>query len=110
MNKQNWGNVTIKVSTQALKQQADEVSRRISSLTTRFAELERVVRSTRSYWIGDAGEMHRGVYEEQKEDVTEMLLRLREHPTDLLKIAGIYEETEAKQVESLMTLEENVIV
>lgn len=109
MSGQNWGNVTIKVSTQALKQQADEVSRRISNLTARFAEMESVVRSTRGYWVGPAGDMHRSVYDEQKDDVQEMLRRLREHPTDLLKIAGIYDATEKKLENSFQTLEETVI-
>lgn len=109
MSGQNWGNVTVKVSTDVLKRQANEVSRRISSLTTRFVQLESVVRNTRGYWIGEAGEMHRSVYEEQKEDVELMLRRLKEHPTDLLRIAGIYEETEAKQVDLFQSLEENVI-
>lgn len=110
MSGQDWGKVTVRVSTQALKQQADEVSRRITSLTARFAELENAVRNTMRYWIGSAGEMHRSVYEAQKDDVEEMLLRLRDHPVNLLKIAGVYDETEARQAERLQALEENVIV
>ena len=38
--------------------------------------------------------MHRSLYQEQKENVDEMIRRLKEHPQDLLTIAQNYVQTE----------------
>lgn len=106
---EGWGGVTVKVSSAELKRQADEVSRRIESLTVRFAELERAVRSTRGYWLGEAGEMHRAAFEDQRGELQEMLQRLRRHPVELLQISGNYERTEQRVTETISTLDETVI-
>lgn len=42
--------------------------------------------------------MHRKIYKEQRSQVDEMMKRLKEHPSDLLKIAGIMDNVE-KEVE-----------
>lgn len=88
------GDVTIKVRPADLRQKAAEVSDRIEKVTALFAEAERLVQSTRGYWIGEAGEAHRREYLEQRDNITEILRRLRVHPTDLLKISGNYIEGE----------------
>ena len=59
-----------------------------------FEDLERIINRTNYYWIGEAGDMHRSLYQEQKENVDEMIRRLKEHPQDLLTIAQNYVQTE----------------
>lgn len=110
MNAQSWGTVEIRVSTSELRRQAAEVSRRVQSLATRFSELERTVSGTKSYWIGEAGDLHRQLYAERKDDIETMLRRLREHPVDLLKISGNYEQTEETVATSFGTLRGDVIL
>lgn len=62
------GNVTVKVTPEVLKQKAAEVSQQIRVLDSLFKQLESKVNGTRSYWVGEAGEMHRRAYIEEKKE------------------------------------------
>ena len=48
------------------------------------------------YWNGEAAELNRKVFLEQKEDMEEILTRLKEYPATLRKVANIYREKEEK--------------
>ncbi len=109
MSAQSYGPVEFKVTTEALKTQAGEVTRRIERVVQCFEELAQTIRGTHSYWIGEAGNLYRRSYEERKDDLNEMFNRLKEHPKDLLQIAGIYEEGEQKVTESFSALQTNAI-
>lgn len=109
MDGQSWGPVEIRVSTAELRRQAAEVSRRVESLAARFSELENTVNSTKGYWIGEGGELHRRFYAERRDDIEAMLRRLREHPASLLKISGNYEQTEEAIADSFGTLRGDAI-
>ncbi len=103
------GGVTIRVTPERLKTQADEVSRRIIQMKRLFGELERVIGNTRSYWIGEAGNRHRQAYTERKDELETMFTRLEEHPRDLLQISGNYTQAE-NEIESMVSaLETDVI-
>lgn len=84
------GEVELRVSPEVLQQKAEEVSGEIRKMADRFDEMEQIVNRTSYYWIGEAGDLHRKLYKEQKETVDEMIKRLREHPDDLLMIAQRY--------------------
>lgn len=94
------GDVQIKVDPAVLVSKAEAVSGSIRSMEQYYSELERIVSRTSYYWIGEAGDMHRNIYKEQKAQVEEMLKRLREHPADLTAIAQTYENVES-QLQSL---------
>ena len=53
--------------------------------------------------------MHRKLYQEQKENVDEMMRRLKEHPQDLLTIAQNYVQTETSVEEIANQLSGDVI-
>lgn len=103
------GNATIKVSTDVLVTKAQEVTQRINSMSNCFDDLETVIGRTSYYWIGEAGDMHRKLYQEQKEDVAEMMKRLKEHPKDLIAIAQNYSEAEKSVTEVANILSGDVI-
>lgn len=103
------GSVTVKVSPEVLVTQAEEVRRLGKDMKNRFENLQNTIERTRGYWIGDAGELHRKLYDEQKDDVDKMLRRLLEHPDDLLAIAGNYREAEKINVASTSVLDADVI-
>lgn len=94
------GDVQIKVDPAVLVSKAEAVSGSIGSMEQYYSELERIVSRTSYYWIGEAGDMHRNIYKEQKAQVEEMLKRMREHPADLTAIAQTYENVES-QLQSL---------
>lgn len=99
----------LKVTPQQLKSKAEQVTKEIGEMSRAFEELTRTVSKTSHYWIGEAGDTHRDLYEKKKDDIDEMLRRFREHPTDLLTMAGVYEQTEIKVTEISMQLPEDVI-
>jgi WXG100 family type VII secretion target len=84
------GSVQIKVSTDVLNAKAQSVSKSITAMENCFEELGSIVSRTSNYWIGDAGEQHRKMYNNQKSHVDEMMARLKEHPRDLLTISQTY--------------------
>lgn len=88
------GEVHIKVNTAVLNDKAQTVSKSISNMASCFEQLERIINRTSYYWIGEAGDLHRKIYQENKQQIDEMFKRLKEHPTDLMTIAQTYEVAE----------------
>lgn len=88
------GDVFIKVRPEVLVEKSQEVSASIRKMASCFEDLERIINRTSYYWIGEAGDMHRRLYQEQKENVDEMMRRLKEHPADLLTISQNYVQAE----------------
>lgn len=103
------GSVTLRVTSVQLKQKADEISIDISEMTAMFDALADKISRTSYYWVGEAGDHCRSLYEKDKEKIAEMLMRLKEHPRDLLRMAQIYEEVERKAERISSALPENVI-
>ena len=103
------GIATIKVSTEALEAQAEEVRRLGNDMTIRFNTLQETMDKTLGYWIGEAGDLHRKLYNEQKDNVAQMLVRLLEHPDDLLAISENYKAAEKVNVQAATLLDEDII-
>lgn len=96
------GEVHVKVSTEILNQKADSVNKSILVMENCFQELANIMDRTGYYWIGEAGEQHRRMYAEQRQNVDEMIRRLKEHPRDLQAISQNYVVTE-KAVQEIAT-------
>ena len=90
------GNVHIKVNSAVLNAKAQNVSNSIKNMSNCFDQLETIINRTSYYWIGEAGDMHRNIYKEQKSQIDEMMKRLKEHPADLITIARTYESAESE--------------
>ena len=103
------GEVRIKVSTEVLRDKAQNVTGSIRSMENCFRDLESIVNRTGYYWIGDAADQHRRIYNEQRESVDEMIKRLKEHPRDLLAISQNYDFAEKQAAEAGSRLPGNII-
>ena len=86
--------ITLKVKPEVMKSKANEISSSIKSIDKELKEITRVVLGTKKYWEGDASNQHQKNYVTIKDDIPKIIKRLEEHPTDLLKMAGLYEEAE----------------
>ena len=104
------GNFELKVEPSVLKSKAMEVDRLAGNMERHFRQMEGYINSTRNMWIGEAGDLHRSLYDQQKEKIYEMLQRLKEHPRDLMMMAGVYEEAENTNEEAASLLRGDVIV
>ena len=103
------GEVRVKVSTEVLRDKAQNVTNSIKNMGNCFSELESIINRTVYYWIGDAAEQHRRIYREQRESIDEMMKRLKEHPQDLLTISQNYDLAEKQTAEMINRLPGNII-
>lgn len=102
---------TIKVSTDQLLSKADLVNARIDDVNRCLEQMKNKVQSSRNYWIGEAGDLYRKVYEEKEPMLEEILKRFEEHSKDLVNMAKNYENAEQVIEETMVQqLPDNVIV
>lgn len=92
MTEGNTGDITLKAAPDCMREQAHSVAEQISAMADAFEELAAVTSRTSHYWIGEAGDHYRTLYEESKEEVRTILKRLKEHPGQLMQVAQIHEE------------------
>lgn len=105
----NASGVEIKVQPEVLDAKAQEVTTAIAQMERLFDAALNTVSRTQYYWIGAAGEVHRKAFEDQRDDITAILNRLKEHPVDLQKIANTYRETERALTEAASQLSSDLI-
>ncbi|MBO5303962.1 MAG: WXG100 family type VII secretion target [Lachnospiraceae bacterium] len=102
--------ILLKVSLDKMKSKSTELKNQISNIETNWKNLANVVRKSKSYWQGEASDLHRKYLEECEDEMKEILKRLKEHPSDLLIMMGIYDEAEKKAQQLANTLPDDVIV
>lgn len=105
----NSYNTKIKVATDILVSRAGDATQKINAMDNRLKEIAQVVKGTRSYWIGDAGDTCRNQYESEQAQINELIERLKKQPKTLLSIAGVYVDTEREAVNVSTPLPDNVI-
>lgn len=87
-------NITLKVTPEVLKAKASQVENDIKTLEMHFNGIQDIMAKTCGYWVGAAGDKARTEFNNQKECADRIVKRFREHPVELLIMAGIYEEKE----------------
>lgn len=92
----NSKNIKMNVLPNELDMKAQEAATAIYEMEQLLANVQDTVNRTEYYWNGEAAELNRKVFLEQKEDMEEILTRLKEYPATLRKVANIYRETEEK--------------
>jgi len=103
------GEVKVKVTPGELEAAADGVTQKLRGMRESLGSLEQIVARTKGYWIGEAGDLHRRLYEEERESVEEIMRRLEEHPVDLRMIACNYVTVEQKVRAVAESLPDDVI-
>ena len=89
-------NGTLLVSPEEMTKAASALSTQISNMDECFRQMKTTMQQTVSYWVGEAGEAHRKLYEKQIEKTQEIIARYNEHVKDLNAMAGVYSEAEMK--------------
>lgn len=100
----------LKVSTAELKQKSNEITGQINKIESCWKQIDEIISKSKSYWVGEASDDHQKYRKEVSEDARKVIKRLREHPEDLLKMAGVYEEAEQKAVALAQALPDDVII
>lgn len=104
------GDVTIKVTPEALYAKSQNIASILKKVEGNFGNMKVVMDKTGSYWIGEAGDAHREKYQEMIPETEEIIRRLQEHVRDLNEMAGIYQETEREVTEITELLPADVIL
>ena len=104
------GSVSLKVTPEVLTSKSSDVANRVSKMKTYFDDLQSLVQKTSGYWEGEAGDKHRQMYKELEDEIEEILLRLGEHPVDLVTIAQKYSDVELKIQEEIQSLPGDILV
>ncbi|MCI8785328.1 MAG: hypothetical protein HFI84_01565 [Eubacterium sp.] len=102
-------NIQLKVSPEVLHAKAQEISGQIHTIENNWRRMYDLIQNSKSYWQGEASENHRKYLKENDEETNKLLKRLREHPIDLQKMAGVYVEAEQKAVQIASALPDDVI-
>ena len=102
--------IVLRVSPELLRSVAEQVQSVVGSMRGHFESVEEIAEKTRGYWNGDAGERGREGYFSFQDEINTILARLEKHSIDLLKIAGIYENTERTIAEFNSELQTDRIV
>lgn len=100
----------LKVTPDVLKTQAQTIQNEIGVIEKQWSNIETLINRSKGYWEGDASQQHINYYGEIKEPVMQVIKRLKEHPTDLLKMAGIYDAVEKEAAGLTNSLPDEVII
>ena len=92
----NSKDIKMNVLPNELDIKAQEAATAIFEMEQLLANVQDTVNRTEYYWNGEAAEINRKVFLEQKEDMEAILSRLKEYPETLRKVANIYRDTEEK--------------
>lgn len=98
-----------KINTDQLTAQANKTTDIILKVEKRFETLKEILESTSQYWEGEAGDAYRRLYPGYEDDIIEIFKRLKEHPQDMLHMAGIYDVAERASVDAANVLPVDVI-
>lgn len=101
--------MVLKVSPDELKKKSGEISKEIGSIEADFEKIDQLVTGTKRYWEGDASNQHIKSYTKMKDDIKNIIKRLKEHPVDLEKMAGVYEQTEAAASQAASALPTDIL-
>jgi WXG100 family type VII secretion target len=100
----------LRVTPSQLKTKANEIQDQINDFEGSWNRISEIIRNSKGYWVGDASNAHQKAFNDCQTDVLLIIKRLKEHPADLLNMAGIYEDSENKASDLAQALPDNVIV
>ena len=102
--------VSLRVSPEVLVAKAETVLKDMLVLKQALQRVEQKIDGTSAYWNGEAGEQYRQIYNEQREDIRNILNRLQSNPARLKQIGESYIDTDKQVNEIAETLLGNVII
>ncbi len=99
---------TLKVTPEEMQNLAGEMRTEIAEIQRNLNNIEREVSNTKVYWRGDASDKHVSNYQEIAPQGQTLIANLNTAPDDMLKIAGLYTETEEAIQQITATLPDDI--
>ena len=97
--------IILQVDPELLKRKSADITNKIGEIERAFGAIESRINATRGYWTGDSSEK----YQKYFKDMKQVTKRLKEHPKDLLDMAGLYVKGESAASEIATALPADVI-
>lgn len=101
--------IILKVSPEDMKKKAEKIQAEIDTMRKNWNRIDEIIGKSRSYWEGAASLKHKHHKSKLEDDWSYILNRLKEHPEDLLKMAGVYEKSTQKAKKLANVLPKDVI-
>lgn len=102
--------IRLKVNTEELRRVSELISKDITVADDSFRDIYSIIDNSISHWEGEAADMARKMFNKKKNDVDTVIKRLKEHPTDLMRMAGIYDVAEKQSIDAGNVLKTDVII
>ncbi len=102
--------VVLKVSPELLVKKAESILNDVVVLKQALERIEQKIDGTRSYWNGEAGEQYRQIYNEQRQEIKNIISRLEENPKRLMVVSNQYRDVDKEAAQAIDELMGNVIV
>ena len=98
----------LKVTPEELITAAQDISKQISNVEQAFRNTGNTISNSLSYWEGDASRLHQKKYKDLEPEIAALLEKLKKRPVALLKMAGLYKETETLNTQEAQKLPDNI--
>ena len=98
------------VSVDELKRGAAQIESQIANAQRNWQSLCATAETAKHYWEGDAADCRRRLFEESRQEMESVFQRLKNHPLNILKMAGIYDDAEEKSVQMTASLPDDAIL
>lgn len=103
-------NFRLKVDPEVLKTQAQELDLAINRFENNWNKMIQIIKKSKSYWIGEASDVHQEFGEDAAEEIVVVLKKVRQNPKNLEKISGLFLKTENELVQLSNSLPDDVII
>lgn len=100
----------LKVDPEVLKTQAKELDLAINRFENNWNKMIQIIKKSKSYWIGEASDVHQEFGEDAAEEIVVVLKKVRQNPKNLEKISGLFLKTENELVQLSNSLPDDVII
>ena len=100
---------TIVVKPEELVTKSAELRKEVVDLKNQFEIMNSLVEKTKNYWLGEAGNFHRDMYNQSVQEEPALIKSLEEYSDALNKIAANYEGNEKKLVEKAGALSGDIL-
>ena len=90
----NVGAVELLVTPEQLTIASNDMTNSLNVMQNCIQDLEQTIRASEGYWRGEPADYFRNLFLAERPALDETMARLKEHPRDLIEIAGNYIDTE----------------
>ena len=82
----------------------------INRFENNWNKMIQIIKKSKSYWIGEASDVHQEFGEDAAEEIVVILKKVRQNPKNLEKISGLFLKTENELVQLSNSLPDDVII